>query len=72
MIGEVAFTNNGGTGGLINSNRISVDGLVLVRAYRDPADVADTLNQDTFVHFVDIHYQSTNTGTKQKSPDFYT
>ncbi len=72
MIGEVAFTNNGGTGGLIDSNRISVDGLVLVRAYRDPTDVADTLNQDTFVHFVDIHYQSTNTGTKQKSPDFYT
>lgn len=25
-----------------------------------------------FIHYVDIHYQSTNLGTKQKSPDFWT
>jgi hypothetical protein len=71
MIGEVQFTNNGGTGGLLNSNNIEPDGVIIVRAYRDPADVADTLNQDTFVHYVDIHYQTTCIGTKNKSPNFY-
>jgi hypothetical protein len=71
MIAEVQFTNNGGTGGLINSNTIQVDGVIIVRIYRDPADVADTLNQDPFVHYVDIHYQSTNLPTKNKSPNFY-
>lgn len=72
MIAEVQFTNSGGTGGLIDSGNISVDGLLLVRIYRDATDAADTLNQDPFVHMCDIHYQSTNMATKQKSPDFYT
>lgn len=71
MIAEVQFTNNGGTGGLIDSNTIQVDGLVLVRIYRDPADVADTLNQDPFVHMVNLHYQSNNMATKNKAPNFY-
>jgi hypothetical protein len=71
MIAEVQFTNNGGTGGLLNSNTIQVDGLFLVRIYRDPADVADTLNQEPFVHMLDLHYQSHNLATKNKSPNFY-
>lgn len=72
MIAEVQFTNNGGTGGLIDSNTIQVDGLLLVRLYRVKANPADTLNQAPFVHTADIHYQSTNIGTKQKAPNFYT
>lgn len=71
MIAEVQFTNNGGTGGLLNSNTVQVDGLFLVRIYRNPADVADTLNQEPFVHMVDLHYQSNNLATKNKSPNFY-
>ncbi len=27
---------------------------------------------DLFVHFVDLHYQSSGIGTKNKSPNFYT
>jgi hypothetical protein len=71
MIAEVQFTNNGGTGGLIDSATLQVDGLIQVRLYRDPADVADTLNQNTFVHFLDLHYQSNNMSTKNKAPSFY-
>lgn len=71
MIAEVQFTNNGGTGGLIDSNTIRVDGLILVRAYRIKGNPADTLNQAPFGHTCDIHYQSTGIGTKNKSPDFY-
>ena len=72
MIAEVQFTNAGGTGGLIDSSTVQVDGLVLVRIYRVKGNVADTLNQAPFVHTCDIHYQSTNMATKQKAPNFYT
>jgi hypothetical protein len=71
MIAEVQISNDGGIDGLLDSNTIAVDGLLLVRIYRDPTDSEDTLNQDTFVHFVDVHYQSTNMATKNKAPNFY-
>ncbi len=73
MIAETQLSSNGGSGGtLLDSSTLTVDGLILLRIYRDPTDVSDTLNQDAFLHYVDIHYQSTNIGTKQKAPDFYT
>lgn len=71
MIAEVQVSNNGGTGGMLDSATLQVDGLLLVRIHRDSAHVNDTLNQDVYLHFVDIHYQSTNVGTKQKAPNFY-
>lgn len=68
MIAEVEFANNGGTGGKLNTATMVVDGLLLVRMYRVKGNPADTLNQAPFVHSVDIHYQSTNIGTKQNNP----
>ena len=72
MIAEVLFTTSGGSATLIDTDRLSVDGVLHVRAYRDPGDVADTLNEDTYVDFVDVHYQSTNMATKDKNTPFYT
>lgn len=72
MIAEVQFTNNGGTGGLLDSATIQVDGLFQVRVYRVKGNPADTLNQAPFGHTCDLHYQSTNMATKNKSPNFYT
>lgn len=71
MIAEVAFTNNGGDATHFDRNTIAVDGIIQLRVYRDPADAADTLNQDTFVHTCDVHYQSHNLATKNKAPSFY-
>jgi hypothetical protein len=71
MIAEVQFSNNGGTGGLLNSNTVQVDGVFIVRVYRSSSDAADTLNQDPFMHFCDLHYQSNNLATKNKAPSFY-
>jgi len=71
MIAEVAITSTAGDSTHIANTRIAPDGILKIRLYRDPADVADTLDQDTFVHFTDLHYQSTNIATKQKAPDFY-
>jgi len=71
MIAEVQFTSNGGSATTIDRNTIVVDGLILVRVYRTKANVADTLNQAPFGHTCDIHYQSNNLATKNKSPNFY-
>jgi len=68
MITEVQLTTSGALGG----NNLEPDGVIILRMYRDPADAADTLDQGPFVHFVDLHYQSTNMATKQKAPNFYT
>lgn len=50
---------------------MEVDGLILVRMYRDAAAGGDTCSDAVFVHTADIHYQSTNLATKGKAPDFY-
>jgi hypothetical protein len=47
------------------------DGVVLTRCYRDAANALDTCTDDVFLHAFDIHYQSTNIATKNKSPNFY-
>lgn len=50
---------------------LEVDGLIMVRVYRDAAAVADTCTDAVFLHTADIHYQSTNMATKGKAPNFY-
>lgn len=50
---------------------MEVDGLILMRGYRDATNVLDTCIDAVFLHTIDIHYQSTNMATKQKAPNFY-
>lgn len=57
---------------VLDSNKLEIDGLILARTWRDSARTADTLNVAPFLHFVDIHYQSTNMPTKDKNYPFYT
>lgn len=71
MIAEVQLSSSSPSASQLNTANLEVDGLILVRLYRDANDAADTLDQSPFVHFMDIHYQSTGIGTKQKAPDFY-
>ncbi len=54
----------------LNTALLEPDGIILVRSWRNPADALDTLNQVPFMHYVDIHYQTTCIGTKQKAPPF--
>lgn len=72
MIAEVAVSNDGGDATHLDRAVFEPDGVIQLRIYRDNGDAADTLDVEPFVHFTDIHYQSTNIGTKQKAPDFYT
>lgn len=71
LIAEKEITNAGGDSSHFDLARIEVDGLLLVRAYRNAGSTLDTLNQSPYVFFVDLHYQSTGIGTKQKAPNFY-
>ena len=48
------------------------DGMILCRVYRDAAAGGDTCTDAVFLHTVDVHYQSTNIGTKNKVNNFYT
>lgn len=58
----------------LDSNDLEPDGIVEARVKVTSNDI--TVNAggvpDPFIHEADIHYQSTNIGTKQKAPDFYT
>ena len=72
MICEVQLSATTPSASQLDSDNIEVDGLLLVRVYRDPGSANDTLDQDTFVHFCDVHYQSTNMATKDKNTPFYT
>jgi len=71
-IAEVQLSTSGGSSSMLNTDNLEPDGVILIRTYRNPADAADTLDKEPFVHYVDIHYQSTGIGTKQKAPNFYT
>ena len=66
MLTEVAVSTPGGAVDRIDTSLMEPDGVLLVRAFRIPTDVVDTLNQAPFVHYVDLHYQTTGVmGTKQ-------
>lgn len=54
--------------GLLDKSLLEPDGLILVRTYLS----ANSGATEPFLHFTDLHYQSTNIGSKQKSPPFYT
>jgi hypothetical protein len=57
----------------IDSGDLEPDGVIMIRAYLSANNITSGgAVPDPFLHFVDVHYQSTNIGTKDKVPDFYT
>jgi hypothetical protein len=69
-IDEIALSTAGGSAALLNTTNLEVDGLILItlKVTTLPTITAGSL----FIHTVDLHYQSTNVGTKAKAPNFYT
>lgn len=73
MIAETAMSVGGGSATQFDTAEIEVDGVILTRMYLDSNDlISSGAIPDPFVHFVDIHYQSTGVPTKQRAPDFWT
>jgi len=73
MIAEVQASTSGGSGTQLDTDDLEIDGLILTRIWRNASTVGDTLDEDPFLHFVDIHYQTNGImGTKDKNTPFYT
>ena len=72
MIAEAVITTStpGGTATLIDRALIEPDGMLMTRVFLSANSMNGT--PEPFLHFSDIHYQSTNLATKQKAPAFYT
>lgn len=74
MLAEVQISAASPSGSQIASNVLEPDGILLVRTYlsANAITVSGGLTPEPFAFYVDVHYQSTNIGTKQKAPNFYT
>ena len=70
MVSEAPLSAAGGAGGLIATEDLEVDGLILCRLEMTGNSIND--GAIPFLHQVDIHYQSTGLPTKNKAPDFWT
>ena len=55
----------------ILSTAAEVDGLMLVRIFRDAAHANDTCPASVFAFACDIHYQTDRVATLNRSPNFY-
>lgn len=57
----------------IDSDELEPDGILIVRFYLSANNITVSGGgvPAPFVHFVDIHYQTTNLPTKQRAPNFY-
>jgi hypothetical protein len=72
MIGEVQITTStpGGDATRFDRATIEPDGVLISRVFLSANSMNGT--PEPFMHFADVHYQSTSLGTKQKAPDFWT
>lgn len=73
IITEVQISAASLSASQIDSDSIEPDGVLLVRVYLSANDitVSGGAAPEPFLHFADIHYQSTNIATKAKAPPFH-
>ncbi len=67
---EVVISAATATGALFDRDDFEPDGVIELTLEMDANNLTGTPS-DPFIHYVDLHYQSTNIGTKDKAPDFY-
>lgn len=69
MIAETQASIAGGAGGLVDTDQLEVDGIMIVTVRL----LTNTMDGGAkpFLHAVDLHYQSTSLPTKNKAPVFY-
>jgi len=73
IISEVLYSDGTPTGLQIDMDNLEPDSVIELTFEVDANNITSSAAvPDPFVHFVDIHYQSTGIfGTKDKAPDFY-
>ena len=71
-VDEIQLSTPGGSANLLDSNQIEVDGLLLINySVTTIPTISGGSSAAPFLFTVDLHYQSTNMATKNKSPNFY-
>ena len=72
-VDEVQLSTPGGSTTLLNSNLIEVDGFILINYVLTtiPSISGSTFSNTPYVIGLDIHYQSNNMATANKTPNFY-
>lgn len=70
---EIQFSTVGGSATLIDTSALEADGLILVNYEIDgiPTITGSASANQPFIFGVDLHYQSSNLGTKNKAPGFH-
>lgn len=70
---EVQISASSPSGSQIDTDDLEPDGIIICTAGLNANNltVGGGGVPDPFIHYVDIHYQSTNIATKDKVPDFY-
>jgi len=66
VVTELQLSAAAGAGGLLNTDNIEPDGLINITFTYN-----GTMATDPYIFTGDVHYLSTNIGTKSKDPDFY-
>lgn len=73
ILSEVLYSDGTPTGLEIDTATLEPDSVIELTFEVDANNITVSGGgvPDIFVHYIDIHYQSTNIGTKDKVPDFY-
>lgn len=73
LLAETSASANGGTSTQLDTALLEPDGIIMCKIYLDSNDITVSGGgiPEPFLHFVDVHYQSTGLGTKQKNPNFW-
>lgn len=73
ILSETQISASSPSGSQIDSDNLEPDGVILCRLEVTSNDITVSSGgvPDPFIHYVDIHYQSTDISTKSKAPDFY-
>lgn len=70
---EVIISGASATGALFDRDDFEPDGVIELTFEMDANNLTGAAVTDPFIHYVDIHYQTTGViGTKSRAPDFYT
>jgi len=70
ILSEIQISAVSPDGNQIDSNDLEPDGIIEARIKITSNDMTGA-TPNPFIHEVDIHYQSTSVGTKEKAPNFY-
>jgi len=71
-IDEIQLSASNPSASQIDTDDIEPDGLIIMHFDVPTIPTITGGAAKPFIHYIDIHYQSTNVGTKQKAPDFWT